>query len=264
MASTRTLQARTVSRPGLAEPRRPRGAYRLAFWLILASAAISLAAGIAASPYFAVTRVEVRCALPAVGREVAQAVRVPARATIFTVRAARLQRQVEACPRAKRIQVGRRWRHTLVVTVLPREPACGIQTSEGWLLSDLEGVCIERSHLAPPSLPRVRGMALARAEPGDRIEGPRMDLAAECVAWAQRLPALRQMTVDVSSLDRVTVVTPGGTRGILGDRQDLGRKLARFAAALEHFRAKGLQAEYVDIRRLDVPIVWKPRQGLAS
>ncbi len=261
MSAARKIETRVISRERPANAGRPRRGSRVAFGLVAVAGAVGLVSGVATSPYFAVERIEVCCPMPAVGEEVARVVQIRPGATIFTVRAAGLQRQAQACPRVKSIRVGRRWRKTLIVVVEPREPACGIRTPAGWLLADLDGVCIERSQLAPPGLPRVRGIPLAAARPGDTIQGPRMAAATECVRLAQRLPALSQITVDVSSPGDVTVTTAGGTRGILGDCHDLGPKLARFAAALETFRARGWQAEYVDIRRLEVPAVWKPRAG---
>lgn len=265
MAVAHAADARTSSagRARQQERRRALRAGRLALRLVSLSILAGLLYGLAASPLFRIESVAVRCSREVVGQEAVRALSIPAHATTLTLSARSLRRQLEACPRVARVHVARRLPHGLVITVLPREPAVAVRTAHGWFLADVQAICIEHVPTPPPRLPRVKGIPVLDLNPGDRLAGPRVKAAWQAIHYAQHFPVLDQLTVDVSSLDRILVFTPGGTKGIIGRPLDLGTKLARFAAAVESFREKGWRAEYVDLRRVEVPPVWKPVPGHA-
>lgn len=245
------------------ERRRALRAGRWALRLVLSSLGLGLLYGLMSSAWFRIDSVAVRCQREAVGREAARALSIPPGATTLTLRDSTVRRQLQSCPRVARVHVARHLPHAIVITVEPREPAMAVLTPTAWFLADRDAICIERVASAPPRLPRVKGIPVLDLRPGDRLAGPRVEAAWQAIRCAQRFPALDQLTVDVSSLEHIVVFSPGGTKGILGRPLDLGTKLARFAAALESFREQGWRAEYVDVRRVDLPAVWKPLPGHA-
>jgi len=263
VAQVADARARSGDRARQQERRRALRASRVAGRLVLLSFLAGLLYGVASSRMFRIENVAVRCSRDVVGQEAARALTIAPNTTTLTLRTSTLRRQLQGCPRVADVHISRHLPHSLVIIVEPREPAVAVRTPHGWFLADRQAICIERAASAPPRLPRVEGIPVLDPNPGDRLAGPRVKAAWQAVGCAEHFPALDQLTIDVSSLDHVLVFTPSGTKGIIGRPLDLGAKLARFAAAVESFREKGWRAEYVDVRRLDVPPVWKPVAGQA-
>ena len=237
---------------------RTRRAMGCAAKLSVAASLVGLACGVASSPWLRVEQVVVRCSDLDVAQEAAAAARVKPGATLVTAPLWRLSREIGACPRVKRVTVRRRWQHALDVDVVPREPAVAVVAESGCVLADEAGVCIRRVRARPTDLPVVRGPGLDGIGPGDTVSRARMALAWQCLEWAERLPALGRISVDISAPQRVCVYSGDGTKGIIGRPTDLGRKLACFAAALEHLRERGWRAQYVDVQDIRVGALWRP------
>ncbi|MGD8239763.1 MAG: FtsQ-type POTRA domain-containing protein, partial [Armatimonadota bacterium] len=211
------------------------------------AATVGCAYGVASSPWLRIERVTIRCPDPDVAQEAAAAARIAPDATLVTVPAWRLRRDIGSCPRVKRATVQRRWQHALDIIVVPRQPAVALVAQSDCVLADEDGVCIRRVPERPAHLPVVRGPVVADIAPGDIVSRARMATAWECLQWTERLPVLGTVSVDISVPQRICVYADDGTKGIIGRPTDLGRKLACFAAALQHLRVRGLRARYVDV-----------------
>ncbi len=235
---------------------------RRAWWRAVGLVGLAIVAGIlyglASSPWLRIERVVVRCADPDVAREAADAADIGPDATLVTVPVRKLKRKIGACPRVKSVALTRRWQHTLDITVTPREPAVVLAAKGDCVLVDEDCVCIRRVRERPPDLPVVRGTALDGIAPGDTVSRTRLAVAWQCLEWAERLPALGRLSVDISVPQRICVYAGDGTKGILGRPTDLGRKLACFAATLQHLRERGWRAQYVDVQDVRVGARWYP------
>jgi hypothetical protein len=229
--------------------------------LLALAVVVGLAYGVASSPWLRIEEVTIRCPEPDVAQEAAAAAHIVPEATLVTVPVWELRRQIGSCPRVKRIVVQRRWQHALDITVVPRQPAVALVAESDCLLADEDGVCIRRVRERPDDLPVVRGLVLDGIGPGDTVPPARMTVAWQCLEWAETLPALGRLTVDVSVPQRICVYSGDGTKGIIGRPTDLGRKLACFAAALQYLREHGWRAQYVDVQDLRVGALWRPAPG---
>lgn len=240
------------------QARAAKAAGRGAKVLIACSILAGILYGLADSPLFRVKRVRIHCVDRIAARQAARAVLVPPGETTITLNARRFRKRIVACPRVKDARVSKRPPHIVVVEVEPRRPTVALITPGGCLLADDEGVCVEQVAVPPLGIPCVRGIPVTGVRDGDRVVGPRMRTAMECVRWARRLRGLGAVTVDVSALDDIRVWTASGTPCLVGHARDLGLKMASFAAALEFLREKDVRARYVDVRDPDGPIVWEP------
>ena len=248
----------------LAQARAAKAAGRGAKLLIAASILGGLLYGLGSSPLFRIERVRIRCADRLAAVDAARAVRLVPGETTVTVRTHRLRERLVACPRVRDAVVTRRFPHTLEIAVEPREAAAALVMPGGCMLADRDGVCISEAPEPPADLPCIRGIPVTGVRPGDRVVGPRMRAALECVQWAGRLGALGRVTVDVSTMEHVRVWTASGTPCLLGHAKDLGVKMASVAATVEFLRGRDVRARFVDVRDPDGPIVWEPARPVSA
>jgi len=116
--------------------------------------------------------------------------------------------RVAALAPVAEVSVTRQWPHTVVITVVERQPALAVPSDAGFALYDQEGVEYLEVIAAPEQVPR-----LVTADPDDRaVEGVLAVLAELPGPLLARLSTVRAETPDSIELDLVdgVVIVWGG------------------------------------------------------
>jgi len=238
---------------GRSRRRRTALMARIFAWALFAAIGLGLALGAVA----AVTRIKhvtVQSRDAALARQVSRNLRIPPWANLATSQLRRIADQAEASPRVKRAQFQRRFPDRLIVTVEPRTPCVAYEQQGRFLLVDDEGICTEWTQRPGSGLLRVKGMGFT-AEPGHRMKGDwfrRSLLVARTVAAADKR---RPWTLDAHYPPELAVVTGSGARGIVGNSEDLERRVNVFVEALAEYEKKGQPIGLMELRT-DKPLVW--------
>jgi hypothetical protein len=203
---------------------------------------------------------------PRLAQEVGQAIHLPPWANLVTSKLSLIARQAETCPRVKQADFERKFPNRLILVVEPREPRLAFEKNGRYLLVDGEGVCLSWTTCPDKALLRVEGMGVD-AQVGERISGEwfeRSCAVADAVAGAE---SLRPWTVDVSYPPELSVSAGSGARGIVGDSDDLARRVRVFVEALTEYGKQGKRVGLMELRT-DPPIMWpedpRPTQAPAG
>jgi cell division protein FtsQ len=180
---------------------------------------------------------------------------------IFGIDLEQANQKLASLPEVRSATVERILPDTIEVGIEGRKPvfllASGGEEGESFLpgktfLSDREGVVIRPAQLdeAYLHLPVVKGLSLAEAVPGRRLESPSLDSALRLRQALSELPeeTFRLRSIDVS-LPYAAVVTDASnarfTFGTMG--QDLPGQLDRLGKLLSHCRDTGRRIETADL-----------------
>ena len=191
----------------VALPVRRRG--RVGRVLVVGLAGAGVAAWLlVASPFAAVTAVDIEGASPRWASQVRSAAEREVGVPLVRVDTARVAARLRGVPGVLRASVSRRWPHTLVVRVVERAPAAGVRVAGGVRVFDAAGVDLG-VRPAPAGLPLL-------AVPATAV---RPATVAAVVAVRDSLPAqLRGQLVELGAAtpDGVWFVLRGGTRVVWG------------------------------------------------
>jgi cell division protein FtsQ len=237
-----------VARAAVVSLPHARGRVRVSpRWLAVAAGALALAGGAYGvarqTSAFALDRVEVAGAPPAVRRSVRAAV-APLRGTsLLGLDGAELLRRVEALPTVVSAGYDRAFPHTLRLEVVPERPVAVVrQGAQSWLASARGRVMAPLRPHAEPALPRIW---VPRATPvvvGGVLPADGAAAVARALALARRFPA----HVAFAQLGASGLVfrLRSGLELRLGDPNDIRLKLA-IAVQVLHRLPPG--SRYVDV-----------------
>jgi len=214
----------------------------------------------ATSPTFSLSRTVIR------GDELvptdAILARLPVAGTnIFTVRAARVAREVENIPAIERAEVGLALPSTIQVTILERKPkaiweAGGRQRlvdSNGLVLADVADITADsplQSTMA--TIPTVHAPDSPIADPGEKID-PDVILMAELIAKKMDGITLPTGQVEYHPSTGLTLVVPGAYRVVLGSGGDVDAKVLAYRTIRNHLERTNTVAQLIDVRFLERP-----------
>lgn len=136
-----------------------------------------------------------------------------------------IRARVESIPAVRRVEVSRRWPHTVQVDVTERTPVAVIDQGAGLRALDTEGVLFGSYSQRPRGLPLVRTPAGVESEA--LVEGARV---------IEALPdevARRVEVVEVSSVDEIELVLGNGRRVLWGSAEDSDQKAEVLAVLLK-------------------------------
>jgi len=207
---------------------------RLRRWVVVAIplVVVALVAGAAwvafASPFFAVTTVQVVGAHRLTPDQVEQAAAIPVGRAMLRLDLAAAEHRVERLRVVRSAIVTERWPHTVVVTVVERTPVAVAQTAAGsWWLLDQDAVAVTQS------LVRPAGLVLIQLDPTTTSQ----DTLRASAAVAASLPiSLRGSVADVTAHtpDSVRLDLANGALVKWGSAQDSATKARVLAALLPH------------------------------
>lgn len=203
---------------------RRRSVRRVALGVLVVGLLGALAWLVLLSPYLTARGVEVAGAGMAGEARVARAAEVPRGTPLARVDTDLLQRRVEAIPAVRHAEISRSWPHTLHVEVTPRTPVAVVERGEGLQALDAEGVVFGRYGTRPAGLPLV--------QPG---QGVGREAVVEAAGVVDALPADvagRTRTVEVGSVDEITLVLASGRRVVWGSAEQSGTKAEVLAVML--------------------------------
>ena len=185
-----------------------------------------------ATPVFALERVDVRGASPALGREVTIATRDLVGQSLVTIDADEVAGRLRALPAVAGISVDRAFPHTLVVKVAPERPVAVVRRGDAsWLVTGA-GKAMRRIETGTErQLPRLwlgKGttIRLGGNVPAGWLPATRALAEAHSVGLASRVKGVRPVG------DELTLVLRRGTELRLGRATEVGLKLTVAAQIL--------------------------------
>ena len=200
-------------------------------WLAIAFAVVLAVGGgyLAArdSALFAVQRVEIRGAPPAVALDVRGALRPLEGESLLRVDLGAVGDRLAAIPSVRAARFDRAFPHTLLVTVAAEQPVAVLRTGdEAWLVSARGRVIRRLEDPRLSRLPRVWAPAAVSAAAGDGVtDGPTREAVRALAAVAEsRLPA--RVRYARSTDEGLTLMLMAGTELELANDDDLALKLA--------------------------------------
>jgi cell division protein FtsQ len=181
--------------------RRTRGrSFRLRLGLIVAGVVALVVAGVWAlffSSWFAVTDVEVQGVSVLSTDDVLSAAAVRSGAPLIRLDGDVVSERVAALAPVDQVSVSRRWPHTVVISVVEREPVLAVPSDQGFALYDHEGVSYLEVIAVPDGVP-----TLTTEDPDDlAVQGVIETLGALPDALRTRLVTVRAETPDSIELD---------------------------------------------------------------
>ena len=149
------MSATVAARP---DAKPAPGGVRRRTWLILALAALLVAAAVwavAFSPLLGVRTVRVRGASTVAAADVRRAAAIPAGTPLVRLSAAAISARVKALAPVADAKVSVSYPSTVVITVVERTAVGYLQSGQGEVLVDGNGVHFRSVDSAPPGLPRL-------------------------------------------------------------------------------------------------------------
>jgi cell division protein FtsQ len=216
---------------------------------LLATIGILVTAGFAywvaySTPVFAIERVDVRGAPPAVSREVIAVTRDLVGTSLVAIDADEVEGTLRALPVVAGASVDRAFPHTLIVKVAPARPVAVVRRGESsWLVTGSGKVIRQVKTGTQRGLPRLwlaKGttIRLGGAVPAGWVPATRALAEAHAVGLGSRVKGIRPAG------DELTLVLRRGTEIRLGRATEVGLKLTVAAKVLR--RLDGGTA-YVDV-----------------
>ena len=223
--------------------------------LLLAASLVVAAAGaywlVLATPIFAVQRIEVRGAPPAVERQVTAVADDLLGESLVAVVAADLEGRVRALPAVAGVSVDRAFPHTLVVRVAPERPvAVARRRSRAWLVTGVGKIIREVDSRAEPGLPRLWIPRHVDVSVGTRLP-PAYTPATRALAAARDVGLHQGVKGIRYERGELTVALRWGLEIRLGAPRDL---LLKMEVARHVLRLVGRGAAYVDVSLPEKPV----------
>lgn len=208
--------------------RRQAGRWRRARPYLLVVLALLLVAGAAwvvlASSLLTAERVAVRGNATLSTGRIERAAHVPLGTPLARVDLGAVRARVEAVPAVRRAEVSRAWPHTVRISVTERTPVAVIDQGSGLQALDADGVLFGGFAHRPPHLPLVVAPAGTGAEA--LTEGARV------VASLPPRVARKVQSVQVASVDQISLVMAQGRRVLWGSAEQSDQKAAVLAVLL--------------------------------
>ena len=127
-----------------------------------------------------------------------------------------IRTRVEAIPAVRRAEVSRSWPHRVHVAVTERTPIAVVDRGNGLQALDESGVTFDRYAKRP------RGLPLVRTQPDTPAEA--MAEGGKVIASLPSTIAARVDTIEVDSVDQISLVLRNGRRVVWGSAEDSAQK----------------------------------------
>jgi len=223
--------------------------------LALVAIAVGGYAALRESSAFAIRRVEVRGAPPAVRAQVRKALASLRGRNLLALDGSFLLRRVEALPTVETVGYDRAFPHTLRITVVPERPVAVLHRgAETWLLSGRGRVIARVPARTNGALARIWIPTRAPVQLGAIVPAGEGLVAARALALATRFPAHIALAAIVHG--RLTFRLRSGLELRLGEPTDIRLKLAIARRALRRLPA--------GTAYLDVSLPTRPVAGPAN
>lgn len=215
-------------------------------WLVLALVVMVVLGGgwlVYFSSAMTVTGVQVTGERTLTSTRVESVAEVPEGTQLARVDLAAVKARVETIPAVESADVSRSWPHTVRIEVTERVPVAVVSWGEGNKAVDDDGVLFHRYPQRPKGLP------LIRTAPDVRTEA-----LAEAAHVIDSLPgsvAHQVDSLDVASVDRVSLLLRDGRRVLWGSAEDSGQK----AEVLEVLLRRTKPGE---VHEIDVSVPGRP------
>jgi cell division septal protein FtsQ len=206
---------------------------------------------------FAVQRIEVRGASPALGAEVRRSLRPVVGSSLVGLDGSEVLRRVREVPWVAAARYDRAFPHTMVVAVVPERPVAVLRRgAESWLVSARGRVLAPSARRAHPSLPRIWARRAAPLRVGDTVadEAVARGVAALARTGPRDVPG-RLRTV-VGTRGQLAYLLAGGLELRLAGLASLRLKLAVAREIVPKLRAPTAGGPaYLDLTVADRPVV---------
>lgn len=167
-----------------------------------------------------------------------------------------VEKAVLSEPYVLRVEVRRRFPHTVVLKVVERTPIGYLVQNGRFHLVDREGLVLE-SKDQRGELPEITGLEMPLLYPGTRIEDPRLQgLAAILAEWPED-NGVRVKEAGYAEGEGYYLLVEG-TRVIFGDQSDCRRKAEIALATIQEVAPRYGGLRYVDVTYPDHPAI-RPR-----
>lgn len=199
---------------------------------------------------FAVERIEVVGAPPAVARHVQKALRPLRGESLVAFRGSALQARIAALPDVASVRYDRAFPHTLTVFVVAEQPLAVVRRgAESWLVSARGRVIAPLDRGDRAALPRIWVPATVELRLGRTLS----DASALLATRALRLREARRLPVRSALVEQgeLTFLLRGGPELRLGREQGLPLRLAVAARILPHLPSP---TSYLDVRVPERPV----------
>jgi len=213
--------------------------------------------GITLSDALRLTDVVVYCDDFGLAQEVCRAVRVPEGVSTFWYPLAGVRRDALTCSRVRTARVERSLPNRLIVRVAPRKPAFALETAQGVVVADPEGVLLFHSATPGAGLPRVSAAPQSLAV-GQRWNPGAVTIVRQCMDGAKAGGLGMGFHLDIRTRFDYSLITPRGVKVKLGGGDNLKRKVMVAALVERHLRSRRERVAYIDVRVPQRDPVWMP------
>jgi cell division protein FtsQ len=135
-----------------------------------------------------------------------------------------IRKRVESIPAVRRAEISRSWPHRVHVAVTERTPIAVVDRGSGLQSLDEDGVTFGRYAKRPRDLP------LVRTQPDTPAEA--MAEGGKVIASLPSTIAVRVDTIEVDSVDQISLVLRNGRRVVWGSAEDSAQKAEVLAVLL--------------------------------
>ena len=218
--------------------------------------------GLLLSDVFRLREVVVYARSASLAEEVAGALDVPAGANTITLSARLLAAQARAVPRVLSVHAKRLYPSRIELIVEERVPVFVLQTAQGFVLADEEGVLLLHTGKVERGMPVVLGDRSGEWAIGGRLSTDCLRTVLDCIEGARAAGTGLDFTLDLQVRYDYKLRLPSGVTVKLGGPDNIVRKVMTAAAIERHIMSHGVGIEHIDVRSPLRP-VYKPAGGEA-
>ncbi|MEI6500775.1 MAG: hypothetical protein WCP21_07080 [Armatimonadota bacterium] len=220
--------------------------------VLIVTPLLALLIGLAMSPAVRVNHITVVAPDLSLGQEVQRQLRVPADASGFFYPLNHITEQARGCYRVKDVSTERVSPYEIRVTVTAREPFAALDDGDGFTIISRDGVCLYRKAVSE-KLPVLLGMAVPRPPLGSTLPPEKLLWVCELLAGATKVNLQSELHVDLRQPLHIVVKTADGLTGVLGNVNNLTRKMTIVGRTAEQLRSEGKIPVRIDVSLPEAP-----------
>jgi hypothetical protein len=227
--------------------------HRLGAAVLIVAPVTALLIGLGLSPAVQVKQITVVAPTRSLGQEVQRQLQMPAGASGLFYPLNRLTEQARQCYRVKDVSADRVSPQAIVVKVTAREPFAALDDGDGFTIVSREGICLYRE-ADSGKLPVVLGMTVPRPPLGSRLQPAQWQWACELLAGAAKVGLQPGLRADLRQPHHILIATADGLAGVLGNVNNLTRKMTIIGRVAEQLRAEGKAPRWIDVSVPEAPV----------